>query len=256
MKLFNRSKSSNLNDTDKKLWNMLKIRNGMLSNEYARLDAEYKKLFDKRLTIKTKLDNDTDTNIILNVKNHKDKDPRSFLAKIIDYVMNKDSREKISGHIFHWNKNMELSIFDITSDKADNLFKIKTSKGADEGEAYMLHEYFGKWHGRNVFQVKYPFAISFQLMQEKFDITQEGTEAVGLDKEPQLAYDAKAYYNILEHTTKRKLTQGEGGGLGGLAGIIKQYWPYILIIVVGGYLFLTPQGKAMLQSLLASFKVK
>lgn len=200
----------------------------------------------ERLKISAEFDDETKKNIILRVAPHKDS--KGFFGNIWAFIVG-DTAEKVSGYIFHFNANAQLTIYDVLAADVDNLFKIKHKDGS--GEAYMLPEYFGSWHGKKIFLVKYPHAISLSLVQEKFAVDEEaGAQDAS---SPQLAYDAKAYYNLLEHTIKRNITKGEGTG--DILSILKQYWIYILIAAIGFILFFTPQGKEILAQLKGSLKM-
>jgi hypothetical protein len=213
--------------------------------------AKIKALDDERLRLTAKFDDGLSSNVILRVIERKDMDKRGFLRKAWDFVSGSDSNAKIGGHIMHFNNNMEMTWFDILSDDVDNLFKVKKKNG--EGEAYMLQEYFGSHKGKKLFLTKFPYAISLKLVQERFDMETDGTEVT--EKEPDLAYDCKGYYNLLEHTIKRNITKGEPGGFD-LMKTLADYWIYLVIIGLGLFLFLTPQGKQLMMQVAASLKLK
>jgi hypothetical protein len=200
--------------------------------------------------IQVKLSNEKTTNIFLTII-EKPRDPRSMLTKTYDWVVGKDSRMKVSGHIFYINKAMDLKIYDIMSDKPSDLFKIKRGDG---GEAYMMDKYFARFDNKPVFLVKFPHAITLEIYQEKYKITGEDANAVADGQsDVMLAYDSVAFYNIIEHVIKRRITHGEEPN--DIGKFIQQYWMYILLGIGVVILLFTPQGKAMVQNFIKGFKV-
>lgn len=227
---------------------LLETESSIIENDIRTLNGKISALMDEKLKVRAKFDNDTASTVVLRVVERKDVDNRNFFGRIWSWIIG--SSVKPSGHIMYFNKNMDMTLYDVMPEHVDNLFKIKQKEG---GEAYMLDEYFGSWKGKKLFLTKFPWAISLRLLQEKYDMESDGTD--NSEKEPALAYDAKAYYNLLEHTIKRNITKGESGGFD-LIKTLQDYWIYIIIVGLGCFLFLTPQGKTMVQQIVASVNIK
>lgn len=227
-----------------------------LKHSLDQLKKDIGSLEDEKLKIRARFNDDLEGNVILRVVERKELKKKNLFTSAWDWVAGSDSRLKVGGHVMYFNNNMDMTWYDILNEDVDYLFKIKRKgeNNTNEGEAYMLHEYLGSYKGKKLFMAKYPYAISLKLLQEKFDMESDGTEAAS-EKEPSLAYDARAYYNLLEHTIKRNITKGESGAGFNLLKTFKDYWIIILIIIIGCIIFLTPQGKTWLQQTLASFKL-
>ena len=210
-----------------------------LSKKKTELDKEENKIL-------INVDESHTENIVLDVSPHKPLLP--LKNQIWNYITGKKEGDDVQGYIFYLDKNYNLALYDIKKG-FDNIFKVVRDK---YGEAYNLHKYMGIWNNKRFFMVKFTHAISLELYQEKY--ATDGTESTGEQTEVALAYDSVAYYNLLEHQIKRNITMGEQPKANDIITLISQYWYYVVVIIIFGYLFLTPQGKEILTGIVGSFK--
>lgn len=200
------------------------------------------KLKDKNNKLLINIDQQHKENIVMNVL---PKPPEyKWWQKVWIWISGRKPEDKVQGYIFYLDKNYNLTIYNVI-EGFDNIFKIVRKK---YGEAYMLHKYIGLWNNKRFFIIKFPHAVSLELFQETYELENDDQQTVTA-----LAYDSVSYYNLLEHTIKRNITLGEQKGPTDIVGLIKEYWLYIIVIIVMGFLFFTPQGKQIVTDLIGGF---
>ncbi len=134
---------------------------------------------------------------------------------------------KFDGYILYCNKAENFKIFKVKNLK--NLYIANNKK-----EAYNIHEKVGTFKGKPMLFIKYPFAISLNVKDEG-----------------KLYYDTESYYNYVNIATKGNMTNIKDNF--DFTQFIKTNLILIIVIGVLAYMFLTPEGKALLQSIMNGF---
>lgn len=135
-----------------------------------------------------------------------------------------------AGFIFYLDRGIELKIFVV--DNFFDAFPIHSQQ-----EEFILKSKMGIYKKKPFFLVKDGIPISLDLETNKNE----------------LVYDSESFYNIMEYAITSKLTKEKSGNI---IEWLKKNKIIIIVIIIAGLLFFTPQGKEFLNQFTQYIGVK